>query len=118
MNDLCNRLFDFSINTLQFLKQVKYSDINKVLIYQLAKSATSCGANYEEAQAASSKADFINKINISLKEIREANYWLRLIEGLDIGSTDKIDSLIQESNELKKILGKILSTSRKNQKNP
>lgn len=51
--------------------------------FQLGKSSTSVGANYEEAQAGSSKADFKNKVRISLKEARESNYWLRVLKALD-----------------------------------
>jgi len=50
------------------------------LRYQLAKSSTSSGANYEEAQGAISRADFKNKVHISLKEMRESHYWLRIIK--------------------------------------
>ncbi len=52
----------------------------KIIKYQLAKSSTSAGANYEESQAGSSKADFNNKVRIALREMRESNYWLRIIK--------------------------------------
>ncbi|WP_291093681.1 four helix bundle protein [Empedobacter sp. UBA6745] len=68
----------------------------KIIKYQLVKAATSIGANYEEAQAGSSKADFINKVDISLKEARESNYWLRLIEALEKESFE-LTVIINES---------------------
>lgn len=89
----------------------------KVIKYQLIKAASSTGANYEEAQAASSKADFSYKTEISLKEMRESNYWLRLIRSIkkDL-STDceKLEYLIKKSGELKSILGSIVSKTKKN----
>ena len=71
------------------------------------------GANYEEAQGAVSKADFSNKVGISLKEIRETNYWIRIIiEILD--ESENWLPLEKESKELMKIIGAIYSkTSRK-----
>ena len=110
--DLDGRLFNFSVKTIKHLRVLSESTENRVIKYQLIKSATSVGANYEEAQGASSKLDFTNKVNISLKEIRESNYWLRMIKELNKESDD-LNNLISESEELKRILGKIVSTSRK-----
>jgi four helix bundle protein len=73
-NDLLQRTFNFSVQTILFLRTLPYNEELKVVRYQLTKSATSVGANYEEAQGASSKADFNNKIRIVLRETRELNY--------------------------------------------
>ncbi|WP_312323095.1 four helix bundle protein [Soonwooa sp.] len=86
--DLLNRTFLFGIAVINFLRTLPDSSDLKIIKYQLIKSSTSIGANYEEAQAGSSKADFINKVNISLKEAREANYCLRLIEALEKESSE------------------------------
>ena len=94
------------------LSKIKFSEISKVIINQLTKSSTSSGANYEEAQAASSKQDFINKVNISLKEMRESNYCLRIIKKDKFVPEIDIDMLIKESEELKRILGKIVVNSK------
>jgi len=88
-----------------------------VVRYQLAKSSTSSGANYEEAQAASSKPDFIYKNEISLREMRESNYWLRLLAATDQPNKlnrEELKYLESESEELKKILGSIVSKSKQN----
>ncbi len=79
--------------------------------YQLGKSSTSSGANYEESQAGVSRADFMNKVRIALKEMRESNYWLRLLKAINEDSKldSKIDILVTESGELKKILGSIVN---------
>ena len=112
-NELGDRLFNFSVDVLRFLKSIKSTQENNILKFQLAKSATSCGANYEESQGACSSADFTNKVRISLKEIREANYWLRIIDKIDIAEPIRIKALINESDQIKKILGAICSKIRK-----
>ena len=112
-NELCDRLFNFSVEVLRFLKTIRSTQENNILKFQLAKSATSCGANYEESQGASSTADFSNKVRISLKEIRETNYWLRIIDKIEIADAGKTKILLNESSEIKKILGAICSKVRK-----
>lgn len=107
--DLCDRLFQFSIDVIKFLREVKSTPETSVLKYQLTKSATSSGANYEESQAASSKADFRNKVGISLREMRESNYWMRIFKTMEIGDERLAKKLVSESDELKKILGSIFS---------
>ena len=110
-NDLNERLFNFSVEVILLLKKLDNQEPNRLFKYQLGKSATSCGANYEESQAGISKADFLNKVRIALKEMRESNYWLRLIKATNPKAqiTDELDKLILESVELKKILGSIVN---------
>lgn len=79
----------------------------------MIKSASSGGANYEEAQGAPSKTDFSNKVRIALKEMRESNYWLKVIKDAKIDNQPILEELINESEELKRILGKIASKTRK-----
>jgi four helix bundle protein len=110
-NDLKERLFQFAIGVLKMLGTLKGGREIDVIKYQLSKSATSSGANYEESQAAVSKADFINKVGIALKEMRESNYWLRIIKEL-FPKTENIVYLTGESEELGKILASILIKSR------
>ncbi|HDH31361.1 MAG TPA: four helix bundle protein, partial [Candidatus Wolfebacteria bacterium] len=76
--------------------------------YQLAKAATSIGANYEEAQGAFSKEDFKYKISICFREAKEANYWLRILKEVGISNNETLYDLIQESSELKNIFGSIM----------
>lgn len=112
-NDLCERLFEFAVRVIEFLKTLPYSPENKTIRTQLSKSACSSGANYEESQGGSSKADFSNKVRISLRKMRESNYWLRIIKRTVnevIGS--ELDYLIKESGELKSILGSIVQKTR------
>jgi len=107
---LGKRLFDFAVRIIKFCRTLPRGKEYEIIKYQLVKSATSSGSNYEEAQGAISKPDFYNKINISLKEMRESNYWLRIIK--DIKDVDnELQFLLNESLELKKILGSISSKS-------
>lgn len=106
-NDLKDRLFRFAIDVLKMLSSLNGGRETDVIKYQLSKSSTSSGANYEESQAATSRADFINKVSISLKEMRESNYWLRIISELYL-KTENASILVKESEELGKILASII----------
>jgi four helix bundle protein len=106
--DLSERLFKFSVDVILSLRTLPKSPEVNVITYQLIKSSSSTAANYEEAQAAVSKADFSNKIGIALKEKRESNFWIRLI--IAIGNNNEPWQILEkESEELKKILGSIYS---------
>ncbi|MCK9639646.1 MAG: four helix bundle protein [Prolixibacteraceae bacterium] len=105
-NDLQLRLFQFAVQAILLLRCLPKGKEYDVIGWQFLKSSSSCGANYEEAQGAVSKADFSNKIAIVLKEIRESNYWIKLI----IAVTDKSNEwnkLRKEAFELKNIIGSI-----------
>ena len=115
-NELSKRLFDFAVRVIRLLRELPDTAEYRVIKHQLIKSSSSSGANYEESQAGTSRADFNNKVRIALKEKRESNYWLRLIKStLEIKSFDynELDFLIEESNELSKILGSIVNKTSK-----
>ena len=95
--DLQDRLFGFAVDILRFILILPQKKEYDVFRYQLSKSGTSMGANYEESQAAVSRKEFENKIAISLKEAKESNYWLRIIEELGIGAHEECKRLTQES---------------------
>jgi len=102
---LGDRLFDFALDSIKFLSTFPKLPEAHIVRYQLAKCSTSSGANYEEAQAASSKADFSHKMKISLREMKESNYWLRISLKSNFGQNNINKNLIEESFELKNILG-------------
>ena len=80
IKDIRERTFSFAVRIVKLCRFLeKKSDISKSLVNQLIRSATSVGANLEEAQSGQSKPDFISKNSIALKEACETNYWLRLI---------------------------------------
>ena len=111
-NDLLERTFWFGIHCLKFLRKLPNDPESRLIRYQLGKSSTSLGANYEESQAGSSKADFKNKVKISLRETRESNYWLRVIKALDEKENEELDQLLAESLELKNIFGAIVNNTK------
>jgi len=74
--NLEERTTKFAEETIHFLKHIKRDSLNLPIIIQLIKSATSVGANYCEANGASSRKDFRNKIHICKKEAKESKYWL------------------------------------------
>jgi four helix bundle protein len=114
-NNLQERLFNFTVNTIISFRTLPKGKEYDVIGWQILKSASSCGANYDEAQGAVSKADFSNKTGIALKEMRETNYWIRVIMAVTDTNKNWI-SLNKESVELMHILGSICtktSTQRK-----
>lgn len=110
--DILPRTYNFGLQVILLTRKFSNIPENKILLNQVIRSATSVGANVEEANASASRADFVHKMNIALKEARETHYWLRLIRDCKCSSAKEVDTLIQESDELKKILGAIVSKLR------
>ncbi len=110
--DIRERAFAFAVRVVklcQFLE--KNSNVSKSVLNQLLDAGTSVGANLEESVAGQSKADFVHKNSISLKEARESNYWLRLIAAtskLDENIVKGIRELETESIEIANIIGTII----------
>jgi four helix bundle protein len=115
--DIRERAFAFAVRIVKLCKFLeKNSNVSSNLTGQLLDAGTSIGANLEEAKAAQSTADFIHKNAISLKEARESIYWLRLIlatEPFDNSVKKGIEDLENESIEIAKIIGKIITSTRK-----
>ena len=113
---LLDRTFLFGVSVLKFLRKLPDNYIDRIPKGQLARSSTSIGSNYEEAQGAISKRDFTNKISICFREARESVYWLRVLKELFPEATNKKDfeTFIQEGTELKKILAAIKKSSSEN----
>ncbi len=108
--DLEERTARFGEDIIKFCYTLKQDAIIKPIINQLVRSATSIGANYMEANAASSKKDFRNKIYISKKEAQETKHWLRMLAQCEINKKEEIRKLWQETQEFTLIFGKIVST--------
>jgi four helix bundle protein len=105
--DLRERLFDFSKRILQICKILPKISECEGIRKQLANAGTSIAANYEEADGALTKKDFINKVAIARKEAKETRYWLRVISGTYIEGKETIPD-IKESEEIINILSAIL----------
>lgn len=106
------RLIKFSKETIELCQSMNISLINKSIISQLVRSATSIGANYCEANNASSKKDFSNKIFICKKESQETYYWLKLLKATEKNCHDPglIDKLSDECHQFNLIFQKIVNT--------
>ena len=112
--DIVARTFQFVLSIIELANQLDDGrGSTRVLTRQLLRSGTSIGANIEEAQAAESKADFVHKYNIALKEARETKYWLRLISDSNGSKVTDLDSLIKESDEICRIIAQIVINARK-----
>lgn len=111
--DLEERTAKFGENTIECCRNLKQDAINRSLIDQLVRSGTSIGANYMEANAASSKKDFRNKIYICKKESQETMHWLRMIAKANQDKKTDCQRLWKEARELTFIFGKIISTLNK-----
>lgn len=111
--DLEERTAKFGENIIEFCKSIKMNSINKPIISQLIRSATSIGANYYEANGASSKQDFKNKIHFCKKEAQETKFWLRMIVKSNPEIRDKAKTLWKETQELTLIFSKIISSVKK-----
>jgi four helix bundle protein len=105
--DLEERAARFGENVIDFVKILESNAINKILISQIIRSATSIGANYMEANQASSKKDFKNKIHICRKEANETKHWLRMIARANDDKKDECKKLWKEAHELTLIFSKI-----------
>jgi four helix bundle protein len=86
--------------------------VGRIIGRQLLRAGTSVGANVEEAQAGQSKADFISKIAIALKEARETLYWLRLLAASKVLPVERLSGLQTEIEELMRVLGAILVSAK------
>lgn len=110
--DLEIRTTKFSKSVIQYLKEIKVDYINESMIKQLVRAATSIGANYREANEASSKKDFRNKIAISKKEANETKYWLEIIIETSPASAIQAKRLLKETSEILLILGAIFRNTK------
>ena len=112
--DIVERTYKFALRIVKLVRILPKETAGFEIGKQLIRSGTSIAANVEEAQGAFSKKDFIYKMQTSFKEARETNLWLRLIvDSKLIGQSDELESLIQESAELSKILAQIVKSSKK-----
>ena len=108
--DLEERTAKFGEKIISFVKTLKNDNINNPLINQIVRSATSIGANYMEANQASSKKDFKNKIRICGKESNETKHWLRMLAHANENQKEKCKQYWKESHELTLIFAKIFKS--------
>ena len=105
---------DFAVEIINLCKHIKEIKRETILTNQLLRSGTSIGANIHEANYASSKADFINKFQISLKECYETDYWLGLFRDTHMITADEYDSLYGQCSKIRKLLTSSITTAKRN----
>lgn len=98
--DLKERTAKFGESVILFCKKIAPTTVNRPILSQLIRSATSIGANYMEADGAESKKDFIHKISICKKESKETTHWLRMLAKTDEGLRSSCRMLWKEAHEL------------------
>jgi len=106
------RCYYFSIKTIKLLEKMPNEKIYWIISDQLLRSATSIGANIIEAQAGSSKRDFIKFFEIALKSANETKYWLGLLRDATKAKPTETDDLLKEADEISRILGASVLTSK------
>lgn len=112
--DLPSRTFEFARRVVVLCRTLDQKPgAGRTLANQLLRSATSVGANVEEAQAAQSRPDFLSKLSIACKEARETHYWLRLLAAAEVTSADRLAPLTDEANQLVAILTAITRNTRR-----
>jgi four helix bundle protein len=109
--DIAGRLLRFGVEVLELASALPKHAAGRHVALQLVRSGTGAGSNYEEARAAESRADFVHKLGVAAKEMREACYWVALVEGSRWVCTDQ-RALVREANELAAILGASSRTAR------
>jgi four helix bundle protein len=110
--NLSDRLLEFSARIVRLTELLSKTVAGRHIVGQILGSSTSCGANYEEACGAESRADFIHKMQIVLKELRETRYWLRLSAKSFPDLTEHLQGLLKEADELIRIFSKSVITAK------
>ena len=104
-DDIADRLVALAVRIIKIVDALPDTTTGRHIAGQLLRCGTSAGANYEEARGAESKRDFLHKLGISLKEIQESQYWLRVVAGAKLVAQDPKET-INEVDELCRIIGK------------
>jgi four helix bundle protein len=110
--EISGRLLDFATQVLALSNRMGRTASGRYVANQLVRAACSAGANYQESRGAESRADFIHKMHIVLKELREALYWLTLVERSRLAAGESVSALVNEADELVSILVKALVTAK------
>jgi len=113
-NAIEEKSFRFAVRIVRLCTHLRENKKEYVLSKQLLRSGTSIGANVVEAQQGQSRADFVSKLSIALKEAVETDYWLRLLKETSFLTDTEFSSIHLDCRELEKLLTSIVKTSRPN----
>lgn len=111
-SDLSERLWTFAARVGKIVDALPESRLGRHVAGQLVRCGTSAAPNYDESGAAESRSDFVHKLSVALKELRESRGWLRFIAKAELLPGPKLAGLIDESEQLCRILGKSVFTAR------
>lgn len=111
-DELAERLLEFAVRIGKVVDALPDTRLGRHVGGQLVRCGTSPAPNYEEGCAAESRADFVHKLSICLKELRETRFWLRFIVRAELLAKRKMEGLVEESTELCKIVAQSLITAK------
>lgn len=111
-NVVIDKSFRFAVRIVNLCKFLRETKNEYVISKQLLRSGTSIGANAAESQQAQSRADFVSKLNIALKEAVETDYWIRLLHETEYLTNEQFDSIMVDCDELERLLASIVKTSK------
>jgi four helix bundle protein len=109
---LSERLLDFTVQIIKLVNSLPKTIVGKHIGGQILRSGTSPGSNYEEARGAESRADFIHKLGVVLKELKETRFWLNVIYRTEILALQDVEPYIKECNELCAVIAKSIVTAK------
>ena len=117
-HDIYGRVLNFVVRLIRFAEKLSKSFSGRIVAKQMVRSASSIGANMQEADGAISKKDFVNKMGIARKEAQETRYWLELLNKAQMiknqENVKELNLLYAESDEITKILSSIINKARTN----
>src|SRR3990172_4932954 len=99
-DDISERFIDFAVRIIRLAASLPKTQVGRHIAGEIVRAGTSAGANYEEARGAESLSDFIHKVGVALKELRETIFWLKVIKRTKMVSPDQMDDLLSEADEL------------------
>lgn len=111
---MLNKAKDFAVDIVNLCRQVKTKHKESVLTNQLMRCGTSIGANIHESKYAQSKADFVSKMQIALKECYESEYWLELLNRTDLISNEECKTLLSNCGAIRRMLISSINTVKTN----
>lgn len=114
-NQLVDLSRKFAVDIIKLYDEIRDTKKHTVLINQLLRCGTSIGANIHEGNYASSRADFINKFQIALKECYETEYWLNIMSDSEIITKEIYDSYFAKCSKIRKFLSASLRTAKDNE---
>jgi len=115
-HNIHKRIYNYIVRVLNLMKSLPKTPQNLIIINQISRSATSMGANDQEADGAMTRKDFIHCYTVVRKEGKETSYWLKLISDTNPSFMNRMESLMQEGEEIVKIVSTIVFNSKKGAK--